>query len=76
MIRATLPSSIVLGAGGGGRSRGAGGVGGPDAASTTNSRSRPSSRTSTPPVGISAVISAAACEMASMIARRADESSA
>ena len=41
------------------------------APSTTNASSRPSSRTSTPPAGISAVISVAACEMASISASRA-----
>ena len=43
---------------------------------TTKSSSRPLSRTSTPPAGISAVISAAAWEMASISASRAAGSSA
>jgi hypothetical protein len=37
---------------------------------------RPSSRTSTPPAAMVEVISAAACEMASIIASRAEGSSA
>ena len=43
---------------------------------TTKSSSRPFRRTSTPPAGISAVISAAAWEIASIRASRAEGSSA
>ena len=69
VIRARPPSSSSSpGIGGAG---GAGGAGTLLGAWTTKSRSRPSSRTSTPPLGSSAVISAAACEMASIRASRA-----
>src|SRR5690606_26741279 len=73
VIRTTETSSPsgASGAGGGG---GGGGAGAGD--STTKLRSRPASRTSTLPAGSSALISAAACEMASMRARRTDGSSA
>ena len=69
VIRATLASSSTSsGRGGAGGAGGVGGAGG--AASTTKSRSRPSRRTSTPPAGIEAVISAAAWESASIRASR------
>ena len=75
MIRARPPSSSSSSGEGG--TGGAGGAGASsDAVSTTKSSSRPVNRTSTEPRGISVVISAAAWEMASIRASRADGSRA